>query len=171
MSPVTTGTDFIWANGNHGTSTWDITVPCIFSMVQEDDFSGEEEEEEEEIYFSAQDLCQIRNAIFNLLKNFLRLLPKFSLKEKPQCIQTCIEVSENPQDLWLTAKNIVIACISWVEETHTFLLVLVFQVFVALTNFEPIPHKFLLSQARWVLNLETWQCRVFFRVEVLFYSN
>ncbi|XP_075822590.1 condensin-2 complex subunit D3 isoform X1 [Microtus pennsylvanicus] len=79
---------------------------------QEDDFSGEEEEEEEEIYFSAQDLCQIRNAIFNLLKNFLRLLSKFSLKEKPQCIQTCIEV------------------------------------FVALTSFEPIPHKFLLSQAR-----------------------
>ncbi|CAH6858928.1 Ncapd3 [Phodopus roborovskii] len=71
-----------------------------------------EEEEEEEIYFSARDLSQIRNTIFNLLKNFLRLLPKFSLKEKPQSIQTCIEV------------------------------------FVALTNFEPIPHKFLVSQAR-----------------------
>lgn len=77
-----------------------------------DDLSREEEEEEEEICFSAQDLSQIRNAIFNLLKNFLRLLPKFSLKEKPQSIQTCIEV------------------------------------FVALTNFEPIPHKFLVSQAR-----------------------
>lgn len=81
------------------------SLVCIFSVVQEDDYSGEEEEEEEEIYFSAQDLCQIRNAIFNLLKNFLRLLPKFSLKEKPQCIQTCIEVSENPQDLWLTTKK------------------------------------------------------------------
>ncbi|KAL1782413.1 condensin-2 complex subunit D3 isoform X1 [Sigmodon hispidus] len=79
---------------------------------QVDECSGEEEEEEEEIYFSAQDLSQIRNAIFNLLKNFLRLLPKFSLKEKPQSIQTCIEV------------------------------------FVALTKFEPIPHKFLVSQAR-----------------------
>lgn len=72
----------------------------------------EEEEEEEEIYFSVRDLSQIRDAIFNLLKNFLRLLPKFSLKEKPQSIQTCIEV------------------------------------FVALTSFEPIPHKFLISQAR-----------------------
>ncbi|XP_052044738.1 condensin-2 complex subunit D3 [Apodemus sylvaticus] len=72
----------------------------------------EEEEEEEEIYFSGQDLSKIRDAIFNLLKNFLRLLPKFSLKEKPQSIQTCIEV------------------------------------FVALTSFEPIPHKFLISQAR-----------------------
>ncbi|XP_052611229.1 condensin-2 complex subunit D3 isoform X2 [Peromyscus californicus insignis] len=79
---------------------------------QVDEFSGEEEEEEEEIYFSAWDLSHIRNAIFNLLRNFLRLLPKFSLKEKPQSIQTCIEV------------------------------------FVALTNFEPIPHKFLVSQAR-----------------------
>lgn len=72
----------------------------------------EDEEEEEEVYFSVQDLSQIREAIFNLLKNFLRLLPKFSLKEKPQSIQTCIEV------------------------------------FVALTSFEPIPHRFLISQAR-----------------------
>lgn len=63
-------------------------------MIQVDEFSGEEEEEEEEIYFSAWDLSHIRNAIFNLLRNFLRLLPKFSLKEKPQSIQTCIEVSE-----------------------------------------------------------------------------
>ncbi|XP_031201242.1 condensin-2 complex subunit D3 isoform X2 [Mastomys coucha] len=80
---------------------------------QVDELSREEEdEEEEEVYFSGWDLSQIRDAIFNLLKNFLRLLPKFSLKEKPQSIQTCIEV------------------------------------FVALTNFEPIPHKFLISQAR-----------------------
>ncbi|XP_055987450.1 condensin-2 complex subunit D3 isoform X2 [Sorex fumeus] len=52
----------------------------------------EESEDEENIYFSAQDLSQIRNTIFHVLKNFLRLLPKFSLKEKPQCVQTCIEV-------------------------------------------------------------------------------
>nr|XP_019574388.1 PREDICTED: condensin-2 complex subunit D3 isoform X1 [Rhinolophus sinicus] len=52
----------------------------------------EEQEDEESICFSAWDLCQIRNAIFHLLKNFLRLLSKFSLKEKPQCIQNCIEV-------------------------------------------------------------------------------
>uniref|UniRef100_A0A9L0I4B9 Condensin-2 complex subunit D3 n=1 Tax=Equus asinus TaxID=9793 RepID=A0A9L0I4B9_EQUAS len=53
---------------------------------------GEEQEDEENICFSTRDLCQIRNAIFQLLKNFLRLLPKFSLKEKPQCVQNCIEV-------------------------------------------------------------------------------
>nr|XP_060460370.1 condensin-2 complex subunit D3 [Panthera onca] len=72
----------------------------------------EEQEDEESICFSARDLCQIRNAIFHLLKNFLRLLSKFSLKEKPQCIQNCIEV------------------------------------FVALTNFEPVLHEFHVTQAR-----------------------
>ncbi|XP_047549091.1 condensin-2 complex subunit D3 isoform X1 [Lutra lutra] len=72
----------------------------------------EEQEDEESICFSARDLCQIRNTIFHLLKNFLRLLSKFSLKEKPQCIQNCIEV------------------------------------FVALTNFEPVLHEFHVTQAR-----------------------
>ncbi|XP_005378647.1 PREDICTED: condensin-2 complex subunit D3 [Chinchilla lanigera] len=79
-----------------------------------DEIIEEEEEEgdEENIYFSAQDVSRIRNAIFNLLKNFLRLLPKFSLKEKPQCIRTCIEV------------------------------------FVALTNFEPVLRECHVAQAR-----------------------
>ncbi|XP_012585422.1 PREDICTED: condensin-2 complex subunit D3 isoform X2 [Condylura cristata] len=72
----------------------------------------EEQEDEENICFSARDLSQIRNAIFHLLKNFLRLLPKFSLKEKPQCVQNCIEV------------------------------------FIALTNFEPVLHEFHATQAR-----------------------
>lgn len=58
----------------------------------------EEQEDEESIFFSAWDLCQIRNAIFDLLKNFLRLLPRFSLKEKPQCVQNCIEVGENSKN-------------------------------------------------------------------------
>uniref|UniRef100_A0A8C8SWP1 Condensin-2 complex subunit D3 n=1 Tax=Pelusios castaneus TaxID=367368 RepID=A0A8C8SWP1_9SAUR len=51
----------------------------------------EEENQEEEIYFSTHDLLQIREAIFLLLKNFLRLLPKFSLKEKPHCVQNCMQ--------------------------------------------------------------------------------
>lgn len=59
----------------------------------------EEQEDEENIFFSSRDLCQIRNAIFHVLKNFLRLLLKFSLKEKPQCIQNCVEVSENSRNL------------------------------------------------------------------------
>ncbi|XP_003472593.2 condensin-2 complex subunit D3 isoform X1 [Cavia porcellus] len=61
-------------------------------VAEMDEIIEEEEDDEENIYFSAQDLSQIRNAILHLLKNFLRLLPKFSLKEKPQCVQTCIEV-------------------------------------------------------------------------------
>uniref|UniRef100_A0A8D2B8Q5 Condensin-2 complex subunit D3 n=1 Tax=Sciurus vulgaris TaxID=55149 RepID=A0A8D2B8Q5_SCIVU len=55
----------------------------------------EEDDDEENICYSARDLSQIRNAIFHLLKNFLRLLPKFSLKEKPQCVQTCIEAMKS----------------------------------------------------------------------------
>uniref|UniRef100_A0A8B9Z4V5 Condensin-2 complex subunit D3 n=1 Tax=Buteo japonicus TaxID=224669 RepID=A0A8B9Z4V5_9AVES len=46
----------------------------------------EEEEDCENVYFTTEDLLKVRNSIFLLLKNFLRLLPKFSLKEKPQCI-------------------------------------------------------------------------------------
>uniref|UniRef100_A0A7M4E224 Condensin-2 complex subunit D3 n=1 Tax=Crocodylus porosus TaxID=8502 RepID=A0A7M4E224_CROPO len=52
----------------------------------------EEEENQEEVYFSAQDLLQIRQAVFLLMKNFLRLLLKFSLKEKPQCVQNCLQI-------------------------------------------------------------------------------
>uniref|UniRef100_A0A8B9FSC4 Condensin-2 complex subunit D3 n=1 Tax=Amazona collaria TaxID=241587 RepID=A0A8B9FSC4_9PSIT len=52
----------------------------------------EEEEDDENVYFSTDDLLQVRNAIFFLLKNVLRLLPKFPLKEKPQCMQNCLQV-------------------------------------------------------------------------------
>ncbi|NXG22212.1 CNDD3 protein, partial [Grallaria varia] len=52
----------------------------------------EEEEDDENVYLSTEDLLQVRNAIFLLLKNFLRLLPKFSLKEKHQCVQNCVQV-------------------------------------------------------------------------------
>ncbi|NXC02411.1 CNDD3 protein, partial [Orthonyx spaldingii] len=71
----------------------------------------EEEEDGENVYFTTEDLLQVRNAIFLLLKNFLRLLPKFSLNEKPQCMQNCL------------------------------------QVFVEMTNFEPVPHEFEFSAA------------------------
>ncbi|KFP76034.1 Condensin-2 complex subunit D3, partial [Acanthisitta chloris] len=52
----------------------------------------EEEEEEEGVYFSTEDLLQVRNAVFLLLKNFLRLLPMFSLKEKPHCLENYVQV-------------------------------------------------------------------------------
>lgn len=66
----------------------------------------EEQEDEEDVSFSAWDLGQIRKAIFHLLTNFLRLLSKFSLKEKPQCVQNCIEVSENRKKLGAISEGI-----------------------------------------------------------------
>ncbi|NXA28746.1 CNDD3 protein, partial [Ibidorhyncha struthersii] len=64
--------------------------PCrnMERMLEEEE---EEEEDCENVYFSTDDLLQVRNSIFLLLKNFLRLLPKFSLKEKPQCVQNCLQ--------------------------------------------------------------------------------
>ncbi|XP_075298424.1 condensin-2 complex subunit D3 isoform X2 [Opisthocomus hoazin] len=85
--------------------------PCRNDNVEE---VLEEEEEDEDcgnVYFSSDDLLQVRNAIFLLLKNFLRLLPKFSLKEKPQCVQNCL------------------------------------QIFVGMTNFEPVVQEFEFSAA------------------------
>ncbi|NXU42188.1 CNDD3 protein, partial [Drymodes brunneopygia] len=67
--------------------------PCRNDISSLEEMLEEEEEEDDEnVYFSTEDLLQIRNAIFLLLKNFLRLLPKFSLKENPQCLQNCLQV-------------------------------------------------------------------------------
>uniref|UniRef100_A0A8D2LJH3 Non-SMC condensin II complex subunit D3 n=1 Tax=Varanus komodoensis TaxID=61221 RepID=A0A8D2LJH3_VARKO len=63
--------------------------------AMDENFEEEEEGQEEGIHFSAQELLQIRTALFFLLKNLLRLLSKFSLKERPQCMQTCIQVFVN----------------------------------------------------------------------------
>ncbi|XP_014449232.3 condensin-2 complex subunit D3 [Alligator mississippiensis] len=84
---------------NHGKSSQDNTKnkkrgrPNRREISEMDEiFEEEEEENQGEVYFSAQDLLQIRQAIFLLMKNFLRLLPKFSLKEKPQCAQNCLQI-------------------------------------------------------------------------------
>ncbi|XP_065552963.1 condensin-2 complex subunit D3 isoform X2 [Lathamus discolor] len=82
--------------------------PSRMEEIQEEE---EEEEDDENVYFSTDDLLQVRNAVFFLLKNILRLLPKFSLKEKPQCLQNCL------------------------------------QVFVEVTNFEPVVQEFKFSSA------------------------
>ncbi|NXN15069.1 CNDD3 protein, partial [Indicator maculatus] len=62
-------------------------VRCLEEILEE-----EEEEGCENVYFSTDDLLQIRNSIFFLLKSFLKLLPKFSLEEKPQSIQNCLQI-------------------------------------------------------------------------------
>ncbi|XP_030899312.1 condensin-2 complex subunit D3 isoform X2 [Melopsittacus undulatus] len=84
--------------------------PSHMEEIQEEE-EEEEEEDDENVYFSTDDLLQVRNAIFFLLKNILRLLPKFPLKEKPQCVQNFL------------------------------------QVFVEVTNFEPVVQEFKFSSA------------------------
>ncbi|XP_078537941.1 condensin-2 complex subunit D3 isoform X2 [Lissotriton helveticus] len=66
--------------------------PTRRKAVEMDDLSEEEGEQENEMHFPPRDLLQIREAIFRLLKNFLRLLPKFSFREKPQCMMHCIQI-------------------------------------------------------------------------------
>ncbi|NWR57021.1 CNDD3 protein, partial [Bucorvus abyssinicus] len=67
--------------------------PCRNSNMEEIlEEEEDEEEDRENVYFSTDDLLQVRNSIFLLLKNFLRLLPKFPLKEKPQCVQNCLKI-------------------------------------------------------------------------------
>ncbi|XP_042329911.1 condensin-2 complex subunit D3 [Sceloporus undulatus] len=64
------------------------------NVMMEENF-GEDEDQEEQVYFSAHELLQIREALFLLLKSLLRLLSKFSLKERPQCVETCIQIFVN----------------------------------------------------------------------------
>ncbi|MBN3304121.1 CNDD3 protein, partial [Amia calva] len=57
----------------------------------EDEFE-DGDQDEEEVYISGQDLLQLREGIFFLVKNFLRLLTKFPLKDKPQNVQHCVQI-------------------------------------------------------------------------------
>ncbi|XP_075185200.1 LOW QUALITY PROTEIN: condensin-2 complex subunit D3 [Anomaloglossus baeobatrachus] len=50
-----------------------------------------EEESEDDLFFSTHDLKNIRDSILLLLNNFLRLLPRFSLKDKPQSVLHCMQ--------------------------------------------------------------------------------
>lgn len=56
----------------------------------------EEDEEEEEVYFSAQDLLGMREDVAGLVRALLKLLEKFSLRDKPQSADSCVRVSRNP---------------------------------------------------------------------------
>uniref|UniRef100_UPI00398E4DCE condensin-2 complex subunit D3 n=1 Tax=Pristiophorus japonicus TaxID=55135 RepID=UPI00398E4DCE len=64
----------------------------VRQKVNEDIFEEEEDEEDADVYFSTHDLCHIRDYIFSLLKNLLRLLPKFFLKDKPDCAHHCLQL-------------------------------------------------------------------------------
>ncbi|XP_066516034.1 condensin-2 complex subunit D3 isoform X2 [Hoplias malabaricus] len=51
-----------------------------------------EEDEEEEVYFSAENLLRIREDVVALVRMLLRLLEKFSLRDKPQSAEYCIRI-------------------------------------------------------------------------------
>lgn len=58
----------------------------------------EDEEEEEEVYFSAQDLLGMREDVAGLVRTLLKLLEKFSLRDKPQSADSCVRVSGDDDD-------------------------------------------------------------------------
>lgn len=58
------------------------------------EIDGDEDDEVEEMYFSAQDLLKIREGIVMLISTLLRLIEKFSLKDKPQSTDSCVQVSD-----------------------------------------------------------------------------
>lgn len=58
----------------------------------------DEEEEEEEVYFSAQDLLAMREDVVGLVRTLLKLLEKFSLRDKPQSADSCVRVSSHGDD-------------------------------------------------------------------------
>lgn len=56
------------------------------------DEEEDEEEEEEEVYFSSQDMLGMREDVMGLVRALLKLLEKFSLKDKPQSADSCMRV-------------------------------------------------------------------------------
>ncbi|CAN2388105.1 complex subunit D3, partial [Pristimantis euphronides] len=50
-----------------------------------------DEEEEEAVYFSNHDLMNLRDSLILLLKNFLRLLSKFPMKDNLQSVKHCMQ--------------------------------------------------------------------------------
>ncbi|XP_065110750.1 condensin-2 complex subunit D3 isoform X2 [Paramisgurnus dabryanus] len=61
-------------------------------VSEEMEIDGDEDDEEEAMYFSAQDLLKIREDIVMLVRALLRLLEKFSLKDKPQSTDSCVQL-------------------------------------------------------------------------------
>ncbi|XP_060772642.1 condensin-2 complex subunit D3 isoform X2 [Neoarius graeffei] len=67
--------------------------PKPLKKVSEEMEMGEEEEqEEEEVYFSAQDLLGMREDVVRLVRTLLHLLERFSLRDKPQSTDSCVQL-------------------------------------------------------------------------------
>ncbi|XP_060720583.1 condensin-2 complex subunit D3 [Tachysurus vachellii] len=52
----------------------------------------DEDDEDEEVYFSAQDLLGMREDVVGLVQTLLKLLEKFSLRDKPQSADSCVRL-------------------------------------------------------------------------------
>ncbi|XP_073698531.1 condensin-2 complex subunit D3 [Garra rufa] len=61
-------------------------------VSEEMEIDDDEDEEEEGVYFSAQDLLKLRDGIVLLVRTLLRLLEKFSLRDKPQSADSCVQL-------------------------------------------------------------------------------
>ncbi|KAM9449550.1 condensin-2 complex subunit D3 [Clarias gariepinus] len=61
-------------------------------VSDEMEIDEEDEEEEEEVYFSAQDLLGMREDVAGLVRTLLKLLEKFSLRDKPQSADSCVRL-------------------------------------------------------------------------------
>ncbi|XP_051558295.1 condensin-2 complex subunit D3 isoform X1 [Myxocyprinus asiaticus] len=61
-------------------------------VSDEMEIDDDEDNEEEGMYFSAQDLLKIREGIVMLVRTLLRLLERFSLRDKPQSTDSCVQL-------------------------------------------------------------------------------
>ncbi|XP_076874231.1 condensin-2 complex subunit D3-L-like isoform X1 [Brachyhypopomus gauderio] len=61
-------------------------------MEVDEEEEDDDEEDEEEVCFSAQDLLRLREDVVGLVRTLLRLLERFSLKDKPQSADSCIRI-------------------------------------------------------------------------------
>ncbi|KAF4071642.1 hypothetical protein AMELA_G00275640 [Ameiurus melas] len=63
--------------------------PKKVSQEMEIEEEEEEEDDDDEVYFSAQDLLGMREDVAGLVRTLLKLLEKFSLRDKPQSADSC----------------------------------------------------------------------------------
>ncbi|KAF4118849.1 condensin-2 complex subunit D3 [Onychostoma macrolepis] len=61
-------------------------------VSEEMEIDDDEDDEEEAVYFSAQDLLKLREGIVLLVRTLLRLLERFSLRDKPQSADSCVQL-------------------------------------------------------------------------------
>ncbi|XP_053474967.1 condensin-2 complex subunit D3 [Ictalurus furcatus] len=61
-------------------------------MEIDEEEEEEDDDEEEEVYFSAQDLLGMREDVAGLVRTLLKLLEKFSLRDKPQSADSCMRL-------------------------------------------------------------------------------